>query len=192
MTVLIVAFTAVRRAAVVDDCEFLLDQGVDVELVTLRADDWPELANSRVRIREVAPAEAGQLLPRLARGVIFRAPASVLTAVRTVVGLLDRLPLPSVASARLRRGLARAERFVERGSNGVHNRIWMRFYRMVRPWVLWQAVRTGVLPKLDIPGVDSVVIKDVLAVPTGGHLARRNARLNVRMGLDRTSVASAT
>jgi hypothetical protein len=66
MSVLLVAIGVTRSRAVTDTADYLLERGVDVDLVTIEAGPW-EVAglDSRVRLHTLADAEAKHVLSRI-------------------------------------------------------------------------------------------------------------------------------
>lgn len=66
------------------------------------------------------------------------------------------------------------------------NKVLGKFYKLVRPYVMWRAARRQALRKVDWNAVEQAVISDSHAIPIGWHLARRYPRLAVAFELDRT------
>ena len=190
MKVLIIALTTSRRNAVLDDCAFLREQGAEVQLLTLKADDWPEL-DAEVPVLELGAAEKVHPLPRVERLLVFRLPGAFFKVLLRAAAVLASVPGGSAPA----RALAGAARTAEAGwtkvANAWHRRGFMRFYRVLRPWVLWRAARRSVLSPAVLDGFDRVVVADAQGIPVGWHLARRDEALPVTLGLDRTSVAVA-
>ena len=185
MKVLIISFVPTRRNAVLDDAAFLGEQDAQVELVTADADDWPELVG-RVPIHELGPAESRHPLPRLESALVFGLPRAVFTGVRALATAASSAP----AMTRPARALTSVSGTLEAGWGKVarvgHNRGFVRFYRVLRPWILWRAARRQLLPLLD--SVDRVVVADALGIPIGWHLARARPEVPVTLGLDRSAV----
>jgi hypothetical protein len=68
MSVLLVAIGVTRSRAVTDTADYLLERGVDVDLVTIEAGPWQAAGlDSRVRLHTLADAEAKHVLSRLGR-----------------------------------------------------------------------------------------------------------------------------
>jgi len=61
-----------------------------------------------------------------------------------------------------------------------------RFYKLVRPYLMWRAARRQALRKVDWTAVEQAVVGDSHAIPIGWHLARRHPTLPVSFELDRT------
>lgn len=66
------------------------------------------------------------------------------------------------------------------------NKLLAKFYKLVRPYVMWRAARRQALRLVDWNAVEQAVISDSHAIPIGWHLARRHPKLNVAFELDRT------
>ena len=68
MSVLLVAIGVTRSRAVTDTADYLLERGVDVDLVTIEAGPWEAAGlDTRVRLHTLAEAEAKHVLSRLGR-----------------------------------------------------------------------------------------------------------------------------
>lgn len=68
MSVLLVAIGVTRSRAVTDTAEYLLERGVDVDLLTVEAGPWQAAGlDPRVRVHTLADAEAKHPLSRLGR-----------------------------------------------------------------------------------------------------------------------------
>jgi hypothetical protein len=72
--------------------------------------------------------------------------------------------------------------------NAFHNRVFMKGYRAVRPWVLWRSTRSVLLPDIDLGAVDLVLLADAQAVSIGWHLAKARPDLPVTFALDRSTL----
>lgn len=177
MKVLFVALTATRARAIKRHCHFLLDHGVDVELITTNADPWrAEGLDPRVVVHTLKEGEGRHPIPRIERVVVFRGPRFVLNRAAPVLG---------------RRAPGVRARY-ERVADAFHRRLFMRGYRAVRPWVLWRVARQEVLPRLDLSTVNEVVVGDSHAVPLAWHLARLHPELKVSFSLDRAAYTDAS
>ena len=86
---------------------------------------------------------------------------------------------------RIPRLLLRGKLGQERVSMGLHH-FYLKFYRILRPYVLWRVSRRYALPKVDFNQVDLFVIVDSAAIPIGWHLARMYPKLRVVFALDRS------
>ena len=67
------------------------------------------------------------------------------------------------------------------------NKVLGRFYKLVRPYVMWRAARKQALRAVDWSAVEQAVISDSHAIPIGWHLARKYPDLAVAFELDRTA-----
>ena len=68
MSVLLVAIGVTRSRAVTDTADYLLERGVDVDLITIEAGPWETAGlDSRVRLHTLADAEAKHVLSRIGR-----------------------------------------------------------------------------------------------------------------------------
>ncbi|MEU8801604.1 hypothetical protein [Spirillospora sp. NPDC048819] len=140
---------------------FAAEEGARVELLTAGSDGWDEL-DERVRLHRLDRAEAGHPLPWLEHTLVVRLP-------RIVV-----LPV----ARRGRRG-ARLDRARITASRHVHRRLFVPFYRHVRPLLLARIARRRVLRDIDPAGLARVIVMDRTSVPFARWLARRNPGLIV-------------
>jgi hypothetical protein len=104
-------------------------------------------------------------------------------------GLDPRVRLYALRSAEERHPLARFGRAVRRVSAAAYTRVFSKFYRLLRPYVMWRVTRAQVVRQVDWPTVEQLVICDSHAIPIGWHLARRHPDLAVGFELDRTPYA---
>jgi hypothetical protein len=139
----------------------LAQEGVRVDLVTAEPGGWTKL-DERVRLHLLDKAEGRHPLPWLESTVVVRAP-------RFVLRPAARLGRPG---ALLESARARASRFV-------HRRLFVPFYRHVRPHLLARIARRRVLRDLDTSGLVRVVVMDRTSVPLGRRLAREHPDLIV-------------
>jgi hypothetical protein len=180
MKVLFLALTATRARAVKRHSHFLLEHGVDVALVTTNPDPWREEGlDPRVELYTLREGEGRHPLPRTERVLVFKAPRFVLARLRSAAG-------PRAGS------VAAVERGYERAAELFHRKLFMRLYRVLRPYVLWRVARRDVLPNLGVGCVSEVVVADSHAIPLGWHLARRHPELKVSFSLDRAVYADAS
>lgn len=180
MKVLFLALTAVRARAVKRHCHFLLEHGVDVSLITTSLEPWQaEGLDGRVEVHTLSEGEARHPLPRVERILVFHGPRRVFQAIRKVLG-------PRHAPVRA------VEARYERAAQVFHQRVFMRGYRVLRPWLLWRVARTRVLPRIDLAGLNEVVVGDSHSVPLGWHIARLAPDLKVSFSLDRAVYADVT
>jgi hypothetical protein len=85
-------------------------------------------------------------------------------------------------------GTEDVRRRYNKAGRAFHNRIFLKGYRAIRPWVLWRSTRSVLLPDLDLSSIDLVLLADAQAVSIGWHLARARADLPVTFSLDRSSL----
>jgi hypothetical protein len=130
MSIAFLALGTTRARAACGYAQFLVERGVDVDLITVAEEPWrDEGLDSRVRVL-------------------------------TLSTRADRILLP--------------------------NKVLGKFYKLVRPYVMWRAARRQALRKVDWNAVEQAVISDSHAIPIGWHLARRHPGLTVAFELDRT------
>ncbi|MBB4774648.1 hypothetical protein [Actinomadura livida] len=147
---------------------FAAAEGARVELLTAESDGWDDL-DGRVRLHRLDRAEAGHPLLWLERTLVFRLPRLVVRPV----------------ARRGRRG-ARLDRARTMASRRVHRRLFVPFYRHVRPLLLARIARRHVLRDVDPAGLARVVVMDRTSVPFARWLARRNPGLIVTTRQDRS------
>lgn len=146
---------------------FAAEEGARVELLTAESGGWDEL-DVRVRLHRLDRAEAGHPLPWLEHTLVVRLPRTVMRPV-----------------ARGRRG-ARLDRLRTTASRRVHRRLFVPFYRHVRPLLLARIARRRVLRDIDPATLARVVVMDRTSVPFARWLARRNPGLIVTTRQDRS------
>jgi hypothetical protein len=103
-------------------------------------------------------------------------------------GLPDGVRVYALGEGEQRHPLARLGRLVRRLS-GAAGRIYAKFYRLLRPYVMWRVARAGAVKRVDWPAVEQLVICDSHAIPIGWHLAKRHPKLTVGFELDRAPYA---
>ncbi|MGC4954738.1 hypothetical protein ACLQ2P_16110 [Actinomadura citrea] len=140
---------------------YFAEEGARVDVVTAEPDGWANL-DERVRLHRLDKAEARHPLPWLEHTVVIRAPR---IAVRPV--------------ARAGPLGARLDRLRSRVSRAVHRRLFVPFYRHVRPHLLARIARRRVLREIDTGGLVRVVVMDRTSVPLGRRLARLHPDLVV-------------
>jgi hypothetical protein len=129
MSVAFLALGTSRARAVCGSARFLVERGVQVDLITVAEQPWrDEGLDERVRVL-------------------------------TLSTRADRILLP--------------------------NKVLARFYKLVRPYLMWRAARRQALRKVDWDAVEQAVVSDSHAIPIGWHLARRHPKLPVAFELDR-------
>lgn len=179
VTVLFLALTATRARAVVRHSHWLLERGVDVVLVTTNPDPWyAEGLDPRVRVHTLREGEGHHPLPRGERVLVFRLPRAVLARLAAAGGPVGRAG----------RGLSRR---YERVADLFHRKVFLRFYKALRPYLLWRVARRDVLPAIDLAAVSEMVVADSHAIPLGWHLARTHPDLKVGFSLDRAAYTDA-
>ncbi len=100
-------------------------------------------------------------------------------------GLDPRVLIYPLQEGEQRHPAARLGRAVRRLSPAADTKVYRKFYRLLRPYVLWRVTRAGVARGVDWPAVEQLVVCDSHAIPIGWHLARRHPRLTVGFELDR-------
>ncbi|MFJ6216226.1 hypothetical protein ACIQGZ_23305 [Streptomyces sp. NPDC092296] len=181
--VLLLALNTRRVAAVCEDAEFLLARGIGVDLLTVNPLPW-EAAGlpAAVRSWSLREGEGRHPLPRIERLLVYRLP-------RKAVALLRGAAEPHYARPDVGRGLelavGLAARCHARLADGFHHRVFIRGYRVVRPYLLWRVARRDPGPELVTAATERVVVYDTYAVPTAWHLGRAHPRLEICLGLDR-------
>lgn len=103
-------------------------------------------------------------------------------------GLPAGVRLYPLGEGELRHPLFRLGRLVKRVSGAAY-RLYAKFYRLLRPYVMWRVARRGAVRQIDWSSVEQLVICDSHAIPIGWHLAKRNPKLTVGFELDRTPYA---
>ncbi len=175
MKVLFLALTATRARAVTRHSHWLLERGVEVTLVTTNPDPWwAQGLDPRVRVLSLREGEGRHPLPRAERVLLFRIPRAVLLRLRRLGGPVGRHA--SVVSGRY-----------EWLADRVHRKLFLPFYKTVRPYLLWRVANRSVLPAVDLGAVSEVVVADSHAIPLGWHLARRHPQLKIGFSLDRSA-----
>ncbi len=174
MTVYFLALTALRAPAVVSQCEFLSSHGVPSAVVTTELAPWVEAGlDPAVPVLAMGDAEHRHPLWRAEQAVVYRLPAAVVAGAGRVAPRGRVAPL---------------ERLQRKASNVFHHSVFLRAYKIARPYLLWRVARRVVLPNLALrPGEDEVVVVDSQAVPLAWRLARRHPALKVSFSLDRTA-----
>jgi glycogen(starch) synthase len=188
MRIVVIAFNTRRALAVSQECAWALDHGAEVHLVTVTAGTWPEL-DPRLQVHELRVGEGRLLLPRGERALVFVIPRWAFGGVRKVLKRLTRTPARAVARPVLA-GVDRTEAVQKRVSTAFHSKVFVRFYSLLRPWMLWRVANRRVLPGLDLPTVDQVVIQDPSALALGWNIARKHPNLDVSFDLDRARFAA--
>jgi hypothetical protein len=135
---------------------FLDEEGARVDVLTAEPRGWGKL-DERARLHRLDEAEAGHPLRRLEHVLVNRMP-------RRAVRPLRRLGSPGASICRLQ----------GRVSGAVHRRLFLPFYRHVRPLLLARIARRRVLHGIDMAEISRVVVMDDASVPLAWRLARRH------------------
>jgi hypothetical protein len=184
--VVVIALNHRRHRAISSEAAWALDHGVEVHLVTVSAEQWPFM-DPRVRVHELRQGEGAHPVPRIERLIVFRAPRALFTRADAVLARLARTPAKPVAAPAL--AVERALRAgYEKVARAFHRRLFVRFYRLLRPYILWRVADRQVLPEVGVSRADQVVVQDAAAITLGWHLARRYPDLDVAFTLDRSRI----
>ncbi|TDD28982.1 hypothetical protein E1287_31775 [Actinomadura sp. KC06] len=140
---------------------YLDKEGAEVDVVTAESQGWWRL-DERARLHLLDQAEARHPLPWLEHTIVSRAP-------RALVWPLKRL---GRAGAFLDRAQLRA-------SGIVHRRLFMPFYKHVRPLLLMRITRRYIDRGIDMATISRVIVIDDTSVPFAWRLARRHPGLTV-------------
>jgi hypothetical protein len=104
-------------------------------------------------------------------------------------GLDPRVTLYTLQAGEERHPLNRLGRAVRGVSAAAYTKVFSKFYRLLRPYVMWRVTRKQVVRQVDWSAVEQLVICDSHAIPIGWHLAKRHPGLTVGFELDRTPYA---
>jgi hypothetical protein len=192
MKVLIVALSTARWRATVNEMEFLLDQGADVTLLTSRIDKWEDHLDPRAKVVTLSEYEGRHPLPRTERAIVFRVPRLFFAVLRKPLRAVTQAPAVGTPARVAVRGTDVVQRGYERVANVFHLRVFNRFYRNVRPVILWKVARKHALRHVDLGELDLVLVMDSQSIPIGWHLAREQPGLDVSFSLDREKWAAAS
>jgi hypothetical protein len=167
--VLLVAMNPeLKRKKVIRLAAHFLDEGAQVDVLTAERRGWKKL-DERARLHLLHTAEARHPLPWLENLVVIRAP-------QFVVRPLARLGRPGALLERVRGQL----------SSAVHRRLFLPFYRHVRPLLLARIARRRVLRDIDMTRVVRVVVADRDGVPLAWKLARKHPGMTVTTRMDKS------
>jgi hypothetical protein len=156
-----------KHAQVIELAAYFLKEGARVDVVTAHAPGWDGL-DERARLHQLHPIEARHPLPWLESTIVIRAP-------RLAARPLKRLGRPGALLDGAR----------SRASVTVHRRLFMPFYRHLRPLILARLAQRRVLPGIDMAQVVRIVVADRTAVPLGWRLARRHPGIAVTTRMDK-------
>lgn len=149
----------------------LVEHGVEVDLVVAdrRRTELLEELDQRVRVHPVMAMEPFPV--RVEQLILFRAPGALLSRLRKLAG---------------GGGLGRAAEAVERGylraAGAFHHRVFMLFYRNIRPLVLARRFRS--VTSVDVASADRIVAADISAIALGWRLARQYPDIVATTALD--------
>ena len=104
-------------------------------------------------------------------------------------GLDPRVTLYTLQAGEERHPLNRLGRAVRGVSAAAYSKVFSKFYRLLRPYVMWRVTRKQVVRQVDWSAVEQLVICDSHAIPIGWHLAKRHPGLTVGFELDRAPYA---
>jgi len=187
--VVVVAVSQRRQQAITTEAAWALDHGVEVHLVTLTAQGWT--LDPRVQVHELRHGEAAHPVHRVERLLVHGLPQGFLKRVVGVLRRLSRTPAGPVARPAL--GVAKAvQKRQKQVADAFHAKVFMRLYKVLRPYVLWRVADRDVLPQVGVEHADQVVVQDAGAITLGWHLARRYPDLDVAFTLDRSRVPGAS
>ncbi|MFI0405935.1 hypothetical protein [Actinomadura sp. 3N508] len=156
-----------RRAAGLA-AHFLDEEGAEVDVVSADSPGWGRL-DERARLHLLDGAEARHPLPWLEHTIVSRAPRAIVWPLR-----------------RLGRAGAFLDRAQTRASGIVHRRLFMPFYKHVRPLLLMRIARRYLDRAIDMATVTRVIVIDDTSVPFAYRLARRHPGLTVTTRQTRT------
>ncbi|OIV36855.1 hypothetical protein BIV57_13900 [Mangrovactinospora gilvigrisea] len=159
---------------------FLVERGVPVEVLTVNQQVWRDLGlHPSVTVHTLREGEGRHPLPRGERVLVYRAPGKAIDLLRP----LGRHPRHG-RTAEIAVGVL--ERAHRRAADAFHLGVFVRGYRVVRPYLLWRVAHTRLAPALDPARFERVVACDSHAVPIAWHLARQSPRLVATLEFDRS------
>lgn len=163
---------------VIHYAHWLIARGVNVTLVTVQGDHWRALGlDPRVDLRTLREAEGRHPLPRGERVLVHRAPRALL---RRAKERADARPVELALGA--------LERGHQRAADAFHRKVFLRGYRVLRPYLLAQVAEPA-LRGIDFATVDLVVAADSNGITLGWQLARRHPQLAATTAMDRDRFA---
>jgi len=160
----------------------LLAEGVEVDLVIVAVESWSDhdlaqwnevRSHPRLRVHTLDGAELRHPVRRAERLLVYRLPGGALARTRRLTRRIRPLDVPMQA----------LENGHKRVADAFHHRVFMRLYRLGRPWLLSRLFRKR-LRTMDFAALDRVVAADIFAVTLAWHLTRRHPRLVVTATLD--------
>ena len=146
--------------------------GYGVDVITLDPADWAEHERDPgVRVHAIGDREQARITRRLKESVVTVFPRWSLGFARARARALPS-PVPEAVVIHAQRG----HRMLARAFN---NRVYERWYLVVRPRILWRIARRHVAPTLDMARISRVVVHGVPGVTIGWELARRHPEVPV-------------
>ncbi|WP_051940353.1 glycosyltransferase [Phaeacidiphilus oryzae] len=181
-SVLLLALNHPAPRRVIAYAHWLIARGVRVTLVSVQGAHWRGLGlDPRVEIRTLRDAEGRHPLPRGERVIVNRAPRAVIRRARAKVeGRPETRPLELAVGV--------VERAHLRAGDVFHRKVFLRGYRVLRPYLLAQ-VSDQALNGLDVAGQDLIVAADSNAITLGWRLARRYPDVPATTAMDREPFA---
>ncbi|WP_338676648.1 glycosyltransferase family 4 protein [Streptomyces sp. SCSIO 30461] len=181
---IVLALTPAKPRRIVDFANHLVEQGVEVTLVTARATaQWKRLDLSpEIPVLSIETAEKKLLIPRGERFLVYRAPRAVLRRARRLAAKKRDAIGPELA-------VAKVQRVHTRYANAFHKKVFNRGYMEVRPRVLAKLTRRHAQPELDLAHIDHVFVSDINSTVTGWKWAKAHPHLKVTTHLDRDTYA---
>jgi len=148
--------------------------GVEVDLIVADQRSGEDLEfGPGVRVHPLMRDERRHPVRRLEWLLIRRGPEAVIALARRA----------SRRSRRLDAALSVVERGHSRAAEVVHGRLFMPFYRQLRPWILARSAR-NTLAGIEVGAADRIVAGDISAVTLGWRLARRHPDVVATTALD--------
>lgn len=185
MKVVFAALASGRRTAVRNEMAWVADHGDEVVLITIKRQVWPEI-DDRIKVVELTAGEGRHPIPRTERIVVFRGPRAFFSLALKTLRKLTGVPVVGAAAKVALPPVNRVHRAHEHGAMWVHNKIYLRFYKLVRPYILWRVAKRHALADVGMADADLLVVLDAAAIPLGWHLARMYPDLRVDFSLDRS------
>ncbi|GLY21581.1 glycosyltransferase family 4 protein [Micromonospora sp. NBRC 101691] len=174
--VVLVAISPPQFKLVREYVDRVLERGYGVDVITNDPEQWRRSdVDERVRLLPLDAAERRRPLLRAERLVVFRVPGKVFSVAKKRARSSETL-WPELVVSNLQRTHGKM-------AKSFHTSVFYAGYRLVRPKVLWRIVQRDVLPKLDLPATERVVVAGVYGVTIGWQLARRRPGMTVTTSL---------
>jgi hypothetical protein len=180
--VLYLSLSTARQPQVVRDATYVAERGGEVVIITTKPQAWPTLHDA-ISIIGLAEAESRHWLLRGERVAVFRLPAMALRLVRKLLVMLQKV-LPGPAGA-ARKKVEALMVWQLKGATRFHKERFAKFYRPLRPFVLWRVAKAEALSKLDVASFDHIVVADSLSTSVGWQLADAYPEMDVGFDLVR-------